>query len=186
MHARSLLSRTLALAALPVLAACGGNGGTGSSVLTPGQVGAEYRLCSLTFTPDGGSPPALDIRGEVMDTSAANAPVLRVGKTVASFELEYLKRNDVLRPRFEGSYSTRSDAVSLSFSGSDVTQTLLLPQKLTLAFRTGPRRLDITGYAFYGVSRADYERVSGKSFPNARDQISGTLAGTFSEGACAP
>jgi hypothetical protein len=110
-----------------------------------------------------------------------------VGRTVSSFELEYLKRNDVLRPRFEGSYSTRSDAVSLSFSGgSEVTQTLLLPQKLMLAFRTGPRRFEISGYTFYGVSRSDFERVSGKSFPNARDQISGTLAGTFAEGICAP
>jgi hypothetical protein len=187
MHARPLLPRTLAVLALPVLAACGGDGGTGSPPLTPDQVGGEYRVCSLTFTPDGGSPPALDIRGAVMDTGAANAPVLRVGKTVASFELEYLKRNDVLRPRFEGAYGTRSGAVVLSFSGgADVTQTLLLPQKLNLAFRTGPRRLDVSGYAFYGVSRSDYERVSGKSFPNARDQISGTLAGTFSEGACAP
>ena len=186
MHARSFAIRALALAALPALAACGGDGGTGAPPLTPSDVGGEYRLCSLTFTPDGGSPPPLDIRGAVMDTSAANAPVLRVGKTVASFELEYLKKNDVLRPRFEGSYSTRSDAISLSFSGSDVTQTLLLPQKLTLTYHGGPRRFDIVGYSFYSVSRTDFERVSGKSYPNARDQISGTLTGSFSEGTCAP
>jgi hypothetical protein len=187
MHARSFILRALAALALPVLAACGGDGGTGSPSLTPAQVGGEYRLCSLTFTPEGGSPPALDIRGAVMDTSAANAPVLRVGRTESSFELEYLKKNDVLRPRFEGSYGTRSDAVSLSFAGGgEVTQTLLLPQKLTLAFRTGPRRFEISGYTFYTVSRGDFERVSGRSYPNARDQISGVLGGTFSEGACAP
>ncbi|MDB4950327.1 MAG: hypothetical protein JWM27_2976 [Gemmatimonadetes bacterium] len=185
MHASFPRLAALALALLPALAACGGGSGTGGDALRPDQVGAEYHLCSLTFTPDGGSPPALDVRGAVMDTSPANLPVLRVGKTVAGFELEYLKKGDVLRPRFQGSYSTRADAVVLQFDGGgDLTGTLLLPQKLTLAFRAAPRRLDLTGYGFYTVSRSDYERVSGKSFPNARDQISGTLAGSLSEGAC--
>ena len=169
---------------LPALAACGGDGGTGPARLSPDQVGAEYRICSLTFTPDGGSPPALDIRGAVMDPSAASGAVLRVGRTVASFELEYLKKGDVLRPRFQGSYGTGQNDVTLSFSGSDVTPTLLLPQKLTLVFQASPRKLGIQSDPFYTVSRADYERVAGKTYPNARDQITGSLAGTFAEGAC--
>jgi hypothetical protein len=181
------VSRLLAtaLVLLPALAACGDDGGTGPARLTPDQVGAEYRICSLTFTPDGGSPPALDIRGAVMDTAADSGAVLRVGRTVESFELEYLKKGDVLRPRFQGSYGTGESDVTLSFAGgSEVTSTLLLPQKLKLVFQASPRKLGIQSDPFYTVSRTDYERVAGKGFPNARDQITGTLAGTFSEGAC--
>jgi hypothetical protein len=175
----------LAAALVPALAACSDGGGTGADRLSLEQVGAEYHLCSLTFTPEGGSPPALDIRGAVMDTAAGNLPVLRVGRTVASFELEYQKKGDVLRPRFQGSYSTGADDVTLSFGGgSDVTATLLLPQKLELAFQATPRKLGIRSEPFYSVSRTDYERVAGKSYPNARDQITGALAGTFAEGAC--
>ena len=179
-HPRTLLAAALLL---PALAGCGSDGGTGPSRLTADQVGAEYRICSLSFTPDGGSPPALDIRGAVMDTTAASSPVLRVGRTVQSFELEYQKKGDVLRPRFTGSYDTGGSDVTLGF-GSDARSTLLLPAALTLTFQASPRRLTIRSEPFYSVSRADFERISGKTYPNARDQISGTLAGTFSEGAC--
>lgn len=178
--------RLLAVAPLFALAACGNDGGTGPERLTPEEVGGVYQICSLTFAPEGGSPPVLDVRAATMEMGAGAVRELTVGQTVREFSLEYTRRGDVLKRRFEGSYSTGSDRITLDFAGPvPVADALLLPQRLELEFRDSPRRLEISGsHARHSVRRADFERLSGQSYPNARDQIVGTLSGRFSTAGC--
>lgn len=186
MRSRRPLVRLLALAPVLALAACGGDGGTTPQRLTSEQVGAVYQVCSLTFTPEGGSPPALDIRAATMDAGASAVRELTLGRTVNDFSLEYTRRGDVLKRRFEGSYTTGIDRVFLNFNGGTaIGEAVLLPQRLELEFRENPQRLEISGvHARHTVSRADYERLAGQTYPNARDQIVGVLSGRFSTGAC--
>ncbi len=176
----------LALCALAVLPACGGDGGSGSASLTPDQVGAVYQVCSLVFTPEGGSPPPLDIRAAAMEMPAGDPPVLRVGRTVNSFELEYTRKGDILKPRFTGTYSAASDRIALNFASSgSVNDALLLPARLELSFRQSPQALEVSTYHVnHSVSRGDYERLAGQGYPNARDNIVGTLTGRFAVGGC--
>lgn len=189
MRSRGTRARLLSLV-LPLLAlsACDGDGGSGPDRLTPQEVGGIYQVCSLVFTPSGGSPPPLDIRAATMETSAGGAVRnLTLGRTVTDFALEYTRRGDVLTRRFEGSYSTGRSRVSLDFaSGAGIRDALLLPEVLNLVFTAGTQpRLEIDAvHGFHTVSRVDYERLAGQSFPNARDQITGALTGSFSLGSC--
>lgn len=184
MRKRNPAPRLLVVLPALALAGCGHDGGTSPLALTPDQVAGVYEICSLTFIPQGGSPPALDIRGAVMDTSGNVPPVLRIGRTTQSFELEYLKKGDVLRPRFEGSYTLSASNVMLSFSDASVAQTLLLPATTALRFQNNPRRLLLEGYDAYSIPKADYERLAGQSYPNLRNNILGALRGTLAENGC--
>lgn len=178
-------TRAAAAAALLALAACGDDDGFGSDRLTPEEVSAVYQVCELRFTPEGGSPPALDIRARAMETSALEPAVLRVGRTVREFELEYTRRGDVVRPRFTGAYSTGSAEVYLSFAQGNVDDALLLPANLALDFSAAPKVLTISGaHGQHTVSKGDYEALAGQAYPNATAAIRGTLTGRFSAGGC--
>lgn len=186
---RFLSTAALALASVVVLAACGDGGGPGPDRLSKEEVGGVYQICSLVFTPEGGSPPPLDVRAATMELSAAGAvQTLTLGRTVQDFALEYTRRGDVLTRRFDGSYTTGTDRVFLNFdTGSAVADALLLPDPLTVRFVDGAagRRLEIDVPAgTHSVRRADFERLAGQSFPNARDNIVGTLTGRFAAGTC--
>jgi hypothetical protein len=182
MRSRGTRARLLALAPiLAALAACGGDGGSGPDRLTPQQVGGVYQVCSLVFTPQGGSPPPLDIRAAAMETSGGAVRELALGRTVSDFSLEYTRKGDVLKRRFEGGYDTGTRSVSLSFdNASEVAGSLLLPRRLQLDYDAARGVLEVSSaHSFHNVSRANYERLSGQSFPNSRDQITGTLSGRF-------
>ena len=188
MRSRGTRARLLALA-LPLLAlaACDGDGGSGFDRLSPQEVGAVYQICSLVFTPEGGSPPPLDIRAAAMELQAGGAVrELTLGRTVSDFSLEYTRRNDVLKRRFDGRYDTGRSSVTLDFTGeAAIADALLLPGRLELAFQASPQSLEVSSvHTFHTVRRADYERLAGQSYPNARDQIVGSLTGRFSAGSC--
>lgn len=170
-----------------VLAGCGDDG-TGARDLDPDEVGGNYRICSLVFTPEGGFPPAVDIRAAAMDTSAGATvpPRLTLSRARGEFELEYTPRTDVLPRRLGHAYTTGAETVTLSFdpTGSAMAS-LLLPPKLELTFRAEPRELRISGaHARHLVSKGDYEYFAGRSYPNVASQVVGELSGRFTTGPC--
>jgi hypothetical protein len=173
----------VAVLSLAALAGCDGDGGTGSQTLTPTDVGGVYQICSLTFTPEGGSPPPVDVRGRTMELNPVDPPVIRVGRQDPSFQLEYTRKGDVIKPRVEGSYTLSSAGIALGVGESSTAAGLLLPPRLQLRYGRSPQtlRVDMIPYA---VARSAYERVAGQQYPNARDQIVGTLDGVFSTAGC--
>jgi hypothetical protein len=174
-----------AAAALAALAACGGDDGFGADRLTPDQVSAVYEICELRFQPEGGSPPALDIRAATMEPLAQDPPVLRVARTTREFELEFTRRGDVVRPRFSGTYTTGASQVYLAFTQGSVDDELLLPSAVQLDFTDAPRTLWISNqHGQHAVSKADYEALAGQAYPNATSTIRGVLSGRFSAGGC--
>lgn len=178
---------TAPVLAAALLAGCGGDG-TGPQALTAEQVGGNYHVCSLVFTPEGGFPPAIDLRAAAMNTGAgATAPPrLTLSRLRNEFELEYTPRTDVLPRRFGRSYTPGAETVTLDFEpAADAMAALLLPPHLELTFQAQPQELRISpAHARHVVSKADYEYFAGRSYPNVAPQVVGELSGRFSTGAC--
>lgn len=176
-----------ALCAL-VLSACSENPVQQVS-LSPQEVGGSYRICSLTFTPDGGFLPTVDIRGAVMETDPQDGlpePFLRLSATSTVFQLEYTPIGDFVRAGFEGSYETGAASVQIPFANAaDAMHDLLLPSMLELHFADAPRTLVISEFhAAHFVPRAHYSRLSGVSQTNLPNSIRGALEGHFQVGGC--
>jgi hypothetical protein len=171
-----------------VLSACSDNP-VQLVTLTPQEVGGSYRICSLTFTPDGGFLPAVNIRTAVMETSPQDGlpePYLRLSGTSTIYQLEYTPIGDFVRAGFEGSYETGAASVQLPFaSAADAMHDLLLPSMLELHFSEGPRTLEISGFhGSHFVPRAHYSRLSGVDQTNLPNSIRGALQGHFQVGGC--
>jgi hypothetical protein len=177
MHLAKL--RCLALAPmLSLLAGCGD--GTGPRRLTGEDVGGVYQICSLVFTPEGGLPPAVDILAAATEPSRPRE--LRVGRTSPEFQLEYTQKGDVLRRELRGSYQTGSRAVTLTFSSSPAELGAVLlpsatnPNRLVLDFQGGSLQVSTPAYE---VRKADYERLTGQSYPAVKERFNGILTGRF-------
>ncbi|MBV9774841.1 MAG: hypothetical protein JO040_12885 [Gemmatimonadetes bacterium] len=174
-------------ALLAALAGCGDDG-TGTRALTPDEVGGNYRICSLVFTPEGGFPAAVDIRAAAMNTGADATvpPRLTLSRVQNEFEVEYTPRTDVLPRRLGHVYSTSDETVTLEFdAAANAMTSLLLPPRLELTFQESPRELRISSaHARHLVSKADYEFLAGRSYPNVAPQVVGELSGRFATGPC--
>jgi len=169
------------------LAACG-RSSTGSSLLTPEEVGGVYSICSLTFTPAGPGRPVLDLRA-VMDTTPRPGlplPQVRLSSTRYEYVLEYVPPGDFLERQFRHTYRTGPRTVMLDFAEPQVVMSaLLLPPNLELSYSQSPRSLRITDlYREHRVPRADYQRLAGIEDPNLAEQVVGTLSGEFVSGGC--
>jgi hypothetical protein len=189
MYSFPVRSALAALVPLLVLgaAACG-RSGTGSSILTPSDVGGVYAICSLTFTPAGPGRPPLDLRA-VMDTTpraGLPTPQLRLSSTRYEFVLEYVPPGDFVERQFRHTYRTGPRTVMIDFPDpAQVMAALLLPPSLEMEYRESPRSLRITdAYREHRVPRADYQRLAGIEDPNLADPVLGTLSGQFVSGGC--
>lgn len=164
---------------VPLLAACGDSTGPVSTE----EVGGVYQVCSLVFTPGGGTLPAVDVRAVVMDTASTspNPPRLTLSTQVRDFELAYTPRNDVLVRRPGGTYEAGRNTVTLVFTdAAQAASTLLLPARLRLDVQTSPKALQAAeGQDIHRVARADYARLAGISQTNLPTEIEGTVSGRF-------
>lgn len=176
------------LPALALLAACDGGNGTGSDPLTPQQVAGVYNLCTLRFQPSNAALPAADLLRTVVDTTP---PAGRPEATIAlaengTYDLAYTAQQSAFLQQIRGSIGYREDHITLSFPQSNENAAaLLLPRSLLLNFSASPRQLsgDASGSP-YPVARFDYASAAGISEEGLQNTINGTLAVTFTQGAC--
>jgi hypothetical protein len=179
--------RLLLLLCVPALAACGDSTGPGDN-LTTQDVAGIYSLCALSFVPEGGVLPAVDIRAKAFETT--NTQVLQPRVTVdvnpATFELKYTPIGQFSDRELDGSYTIRGNTVTLKFgTGSDVAPgTLLLPGTIPVDFQKSPQALSTDGTAVYNVAKADYARLAGISESGLAAQIPGRTTARFSTGSC--
>jgi hypothetical protein len=173
------MRRLVFLLLAPLLTACGDSTGPVSTE----DVGGVYQVCSLVFTPGGGTLPAVNVRAVVMDTASTspNPPRLTLSTQVRDFELAYTPRNDVLVRRPGGSYEAGRNTVTLAFTDPAlVASTLLLPARLRLEVQVSPKALQASDTQdVHRVARADYARLAGISQTNLPTEIEGSVSGRF-------
>jgi hypothetical protein len=181
--------RFLSVAALLATAACDGDG-SGSSRLSPDEVAAVYRVCSLRFVPEQSVFPAADLLQRVIDTTPP-AGKLEPTVTLSSngrYQLSYTEEGTSFSRDLQGEVGYRSQSVRLSFYSGDrnaVAAALLLPERVDLNFQGSPRRLTTSSSnQLYAVARREYAQAAGISESGLATQIFGTLEGSFREGSC--
>ena len=175
------------LPALALLAACDGDGGSGSDRLRPEEVAGVYNLCTLRFQPTNAALPAADLLVAVVDTTP---PAGRPEATIAlaangTYDLAYTSAQTAFIEQVRGPIDYRQNAVSLSIPAQQQATALLLPRPVVLTFNAGQGRLsgDASGFA-HPVARADYARAAGISEEGLQNTINGTTTVVFAAGAC--
>lgn len=181
------MRRTLVIIpALTLLAACDGDGGSGSDRLTPEEVAGVYNLCTLRFQPSNPAFPVADLLVTVVDTTP---PAGRPEATVAlaangTYDLIYTAQQTAFVEQVRGSIGYRDDAITLSVPTQQQATALLLPRPVLLAFNQATGRLSGDASGAHAVARYDYARAAGISEEGLQGTISGTTTVMFSEGAC--
>lgn len=177
---------------LPVLAllaaACDGDGGTGSDVLTPEEVAGVYQLCTLRFQPSNTALPGADLLVTVVDTTP---PTGRPEATIAlaangTYDLAYTDQSSQFLEQIRGSIGYRENQITLSFpSSDDNAAALLMPRSLLLTYDRSARAFggDAAGFP-YPVTRADYAAAAGISQEGLQSSINGTLQIAFRQDRC--
>jgi hypothetical protein len=188
MRSPALFLRAGALAAaLPLIAACDGGGGSGPDRLTPADVAGVYNLCSLKFTPTNTILPVADLTAAVIDTTPpAGRPEATISLANGTYDLVYTRGSDAFLRQLQGnvSYGTSSVTLSVPEAGA-VAEELLLPRPLTLSFIDGPQRsLSAQTQFTYQVERQDYARATGSSEAGLAATINGSLTALFSSAPC--
>jgi hypothetical protein len=184
------MRRALALLpALALLAACDGDGGSGSDRLSPEEVAGVYNLCTLRFQPTNAALPRADVLTSVVDTTP---PAGRPRPTVAlaangTYDLVYTAQSSAFLEQVRGSIDYRDDSISLGIpANDDQAAALLLPARtLLLAWNASTRRLtgDAAGFPF-AVARNDYAAAAGISEEGLQNTINGQLSVVLAQGAC--
>lgn len=181
-------STLVILPALALLAACDGDGGTGSDPLTPQEVAGVYALCSLTFQPSNNALPAANLLNSVIDVTPPPGrpqPTIALANN-ATYDLAYTDQATQFLEQVRGSIGYREDQITLSFPSSDPNASaLLMPRTLLLNYDGAAGRLtgDAAGFA-YPVARADYAAAAGISQEGLQSSINGTVSVTFSLNGC--
>jgi hypothetical protein len=188
MRSPALLLRAGALAAaLPLLAACDGGGGSGPDRLTASEVAGVYNLCSLKFAPTNQILPVADLLAAVVDTTPpAGRPEATVSLANGTYDMVYTRGSDAFLRQLQGTVSYGTTTVTLNVSDSSpIVQELLLPSPLTLTFVDGPTRSLAAETQFtYFVARADYARATGSSEAGLAATINGAMQASFSSAPC--
>lgn len=179
----SLLRTLIPLLALAT-AACGDSTGPR---LTAEEVAGAYNVCSLVFTPEGGTLPAVNIRETAFElTNASVTPPRLALNPDRSFTLEYTDRGQFSTRIREGSWAPSRQSIQASFANPQtVLAAVLLPARLDLNYTSSPRAFEVApGQTTYSVARADYARLRGVDQTNLPVTISGNLSGRFVMGGC--
>ena len=175
-------------AALALLAACDGGGGTGDDRLTAADVAGVYNLCALRFAPANSALPVANLLQTVVDTTPpAGRPEATVSlATNGAYDLVYTRQGDAFLQQLRGSLSFGRSAVNLSLpEGNAIAAELLLPRPLSLNFQDGPTRRLSTQTAYtYPVSRESYAKAAGISGTDLQPTVTGALTIELTTGAC--
>lgn len=188
MRSLAPIPRAGLLAALSLLAACGGDGGTAPDRLSPADVAGVYNLCALRFIPTNVILPEADLLARVVDpTPPAGRPQATISLANGTYDLVYTRQSDAFLRQQQGSISYGTSTITLNMqSESAIAQELLLPRPFTLTFTDTPQRMLTVQTQFtYFVERADYVRATGSSESGLANTINGALTASFSASPCA-
>ncbi|HEX2076745.1 MAG TPA: hypothetical protein VHG08_03520 [Longimicrobium sp.] len=184
------MRRALALLpALALLAACDGDGGSGSDRITPEEVAGVYNLCTLRFQPTNAALPRADLLISVVDTTP---PAGRPEATLAlaengTYDLVYTAQSTAFLEQIRGSIDYREDEIVLNIPSNDEkAAALLFPSRtLLLAWNASAKRLtgDAAGFPF-AVARGHYAAAAGISEEGLQNTINGQLSVGLAQGAC--
>lgn len=181
MRATKRMRRGASLLALAALAACDDTTGPGGDRLQPEDVAGVYLVCQLRFVPEG-AQPEVDIVAAGINPGAAQ---LALDVEPQSFELEFTPRGQFTDRELRGSYDLREGEVTLRPSTTGVNrESLLLPDRIPLAFQASPRRLTLQSSQPYDVPRADYARLAGIPETGLATRIPGRLSARFGFPGC--
>jgi hypothetical protein len=181
-------STLVILPVLALLAACDGDGGTGSDPLTPQDVQGVYALCTLSFKPSNAALPTANLLGTVIDVTppaGRPAPTIALANN-ATYDLAYTDEATQFLQQIRGSIGYREDQITLSFPTNNANAAaLLMPRNLLLNYDAGTHRLtgDASGFP-YPVARADYAAAAGISEEGLQNSINGTLSVAFARDGC--
>jgi len=184
--------RMMSLAALFATAACDGDG-SGGSRLSPGEVAAVYRVCSLRFVPENNQVlPAADLMTRVVSRTPPAGkpePTLTLGQD-GRYQLFYTEQRNSFTRDLQGQVGFGAETVRINFYSGDnrgeIPTELLLPARVDLEFSDSPRRRLATSpnAQRYPVARRDYAQAAGISESGLAPEIFGSLDATFREGSC--
>lgn len=182
------MRRTLALLpALTLLAACNGDGGTGSNRLDPAQVAGVYNVCTLRFQPGNPALPRADLLLTVVDTTPpAGRPEATIALTASgTYELAYTAAGTAFIERVRGSIVYHETAIAISVPTDPEAAALLLPRPMLLFFNATAERLSgDASESPHTVARADYARAAGISEEGLQSTINGLTTMVVTKGAC--
>ena len=180
-----LVRAGLVAVALPMLAACGGDG-SGPDRLSPGAVAGVYNVCALRFTPTNNILPVADLLTAVVDTTPPpSRPEATISFANGQYDLVYTRLNDAFLQQVRGSVAYGTNTVTVSLPTNEATTELLLPRPLTLGFTDGANRvLSIQTPFAHSVARADYARAIGSNGQGLAETIQGTTTVTLSTAPC--
>lgn len=176
----------LSLALVPILGLSACDDGPSGTRLTADQVADAYQVCALTFTPEGGTLPAVDIRTAAFELQNADVSKPRLAVNAdRTFTLEYTAKGQFSTVIQKGGYSLGRETITATFNNpTEVNTRLLLPSQMTLNFAATPKALTATSTTSYNVPRADYARLRGSDQTNLPMQISGSLSASFQKASC--
>lgn len=187
---RRTLRSAAALVVFAGLAACDDDGTGSNSQLQPEDVSSIYRVCALTFDPNGSVLPPVDIRAAAFEIGgAAGDPIIGLDPNIQqTLELTYVPKGQVTDREVRGDYILRgTNVVDIRFNSSAIDpKTLLIPdnRRMNFVFQESPRRLTLGASSEYIVTRAAYVALSGEDPQNLPESITGVLVAEFRTDPC--
>ena len=184
---RRLFQAGLGAAIILAAPACNNDDLLPPGVLTPGDVAGTYQACTIRFVPTSNALPTADLLIAAVDTTppaGGSEPLLQLNNT-GSFTLTYTRLSDAFVRSLGGGAGYGQGAVLLPLS-SAVSNELLLPPSLELAFAGSPKRLTAgaTENGEYSVDRTRYSQLTGVAEGSLPAQVAGRITASFTTGSC--
>lgn len=166
--------------------ACDSDGPLRPPGLTAADVQGAYRVCEITFRPEG-TIPDVDVIAAAFETENAEVqrPQLNIDSD-GSLELEYTPKGESRDREIAGAIAgIDGTEVTIRFQAGEIApSSLLMPTDPVLTYTPASRTLHQSQTPPFFVPRAVYAEMAGISETNLSETIEGTGSLRFSVGGC--